>query len=264
MERTPRLILSAAIGAMAWHAGQARAGEGATVPKNPAASAAAIAAPPRAIPPRVLTGDPAPPLVPGPAHPRVEVSLMPADQEAMGRVAFAEAGNQGAEGLAGVIFTILNRLHGGQWGASVAAVVDAPGQFEPVMRAGGTWTNLPALTPAQTVEYETILHLILEGRVPDPTNGALYFQNPTIVAERAEAGRVPAALVNFGGEKPSAVIRDQAFYRRISPALTATVRATRPVSRSLFAEGDNRQLLAPAQGQGATPPGLFFSAVQHP
>ena len=74
----------------------------------------------------------------------------------MGRVAFAEAGNQGGEGLAGVIFTILNRLHGGRWGASVAAVVDAPGQFEPVMRVGGAWAKLPALTPTQTVQYKTI------------------------------------------------------------------------------------------------------------
>lgn len=105
------------------------------VPGSPP-TAAVIAAPPGAIAPEVLTGDPAPPLVPGPAHPRIEVSLTPEDQEAMGRVAFAEAGNQGGEGLAGVIFTILNRLHGGRWGASVAAVVDAPGQFEPVMRVG--------------------------------------------------------------------------------------------------------------------------------
>ena len=255
--RTARLILTAAVAAMAWHAAQARAGEGATALGGPA-SAAAVAALPRAIPPGVVTGDPAPPLMPGPAHPRIEVSLTPMDQEAMGRVAFAEAGNQGAEGLAGVIFTILNRLHGGQWGARVTTVVNAPGQFEPVMRVGGTWTRLPALTPAETVEYETILHLVLEGRVPDPTNGALYFQNPAIVAERAAAGRVPAALVNFGGERPSAVIRDQAFYRRVSPALTATVRATRPVRRSLFAEGDNGRLMAPAQGEGATPPGLFF------
>ncbi|MGH7086959.1 MAG: cell wall hydrolase [Acetobacteraceae bacterium] len=260
--RAARLILVAAGVAMAWHAKPARAGEGAGVPGSPT-RAAAVVVPPRATPSGVLTGDPAPPLAPGPEHPRIEVSLTPEDQEAMGRVAFAEAGNQGAEGLAGVIFTILNRLHGGRWGASVAAVVDAPGQFEPVMRAGGTWTKLPALTPAQTVEYETILHLILEGRVPDPTNGALYFQNPAIVAERAAAGRVPAALVNFGGEKPSAVIRGQAFYRRIAPGLAAGARATRPVSRNLFAEGDNRRLIAPAQGEGATPAGLFFSAGQN-
>lgn len=98
--------------------------------------------------------------------------------------------------------------------------------------------------------------------MPDPTNGALYFQNPAIVAERAAAGQVPAALVNFGGQRPSATIRDQAFYRRIAPGLTAGAKPTRPVSRSLFAEGDNQRLIAPAQGEGATPPGLFFSAGQ--
>jgi len=61
----------------------------------------------------------------------------PEAREAIGRVAYAEAGNQGDSGLAGVVYTILNRLADGRWGGSVAAVVDAPHQFEPVMRAGG-------------------------------------------------------------------------------------------------------------------------------
>jgi cell wall hydrolase len=244
---------------MAWHVGLARAGEGpgATGHHARAASVPALAVPTAT---ETLKGRSAPPPVPGPAHAHVEVSLTPEDQEAMGRVAFAEAGNQGAEGLAGVIFTILNRLHGGRWGATIPAVVDAPGQFEPVMRAGGTWERLPALTPGQTVEYETILHLILEGRVPDPTNGALYFQNPTIVAERAAAGEVSAVLVNFGGETPSATIRDQVFYRTIAPGLATAAAVRRPAPANLFATGNAPRLFAPDQGEGATPAGLFVPA----
>ena len=38
------------------------------------------------------------------------------DREAIGRVTYAEAGNQGEEGLAAVIFTILNRVNSGQFG----------------------------------------------------------------------------------------------------------------------------------------------------
>ncbi len=58
----------------------------------------------------------------------------------------------------------------------------------------------------------TIINLALEGRLPDLTNGARYFQNPRIVADRAGAGQVPASLVNFGGAPPSAIIGAHSFY----------------------------------------------------
>jgi len=133
-------------------------------------------------------------------------------REAITRVAFAEAGNQGDSGLAAVVYTILNRVQDGRWGGSVEAVVNARGQFEPVMRAGGDWRRLPASTVAQRARIETILNLALEGRLPDLTNGARFFQNPQIVAERATRGEVSERLVNFGGTGPSAVIGAHSFY----------------------------------------------------
>jgi N-acetylmuramoyl-L-alanine amidase len=133
-------------------------------------------------------------------------------REAITRVAFAEAGNQGDSGLAAVVYTILNRVQDGRWGGSVEAVVNARGQFEPVMRAGGDWRRLPASTVAQRARIETILNLALEGRLPDLTNGARYFQNPQIVADRAARGEVSQGLVNFGGTGPSAVIGAHSFY----------------------------------------------------
>lgn len=133
-------------------------------------------------------------------------------REAITRVAFAEAGNQGDSGLAAVVYTILNRVQDGRWGGSVEAVVNARGQFEPVMRAGGDWRRLPVSTVAQRARIETILNLVLEGRLPDLTNGARFFQNPQIVAERATRGEVPEGLVNFGGTGPSAVIGAHSFY----------------------------------------------------
>ena len=63
----------------------------------------------------------------------------PDAREGIARVAFAEAGNQGDSGLAAVIYTILNRLADGRWGPTIDAVLNAPHQFEPVMRAGGDW-----------------------------------------------------------------------------------------------------------------------------
>jgi len=133
-------------------------------------------------------------------------------REAITRVAFAEAGNQGDSGLAAVVYTILNRVQDGRWGGSVDPVVNARGQFEPVMRAGGDWRRLPASTVAQRARIETILNLALEGRLPDLTNGARFFQNPQIVAERATRGEVSEGLVNFGGSGPSAVIGAHSFY----------------------------------------------------
>jgi hypothetical protein len=133
------------------------------------------------------------------------------DREAIGRVTYAEAGNQGEEGIAAVIFTILNRVNSGQFGSSVQGVIDAPNQFEPATRAGG-WRYLPALDPWRRVQFETILNLILAGRLPDLTGGALFFQNARIVAARAARGAVSPYLVDFGGTPPVAEIGDHRFY----------------------------------------------------
>lgn len=160
----------------------------------PPAPASAVIAPP-------LTRSGLAPLVAGPDA-----------REAITRVAFAEAGNQGDSGLAAVVYTILNRVQDGRWGATVEAVVNARGQFEPVMRAGGDWRRLPASTVAQRARIETILNLALEGRLPDLTNGARFFQNPQIVADRARRGEVSEGLVNFGNTGPSAVIGAHSFY----------------------------------------------------
>jgi len=140
-------------------------------------------------------------------------ALSPEDRDALGRVAYAEAANQREEGLAAVVHVVLNRVASGRFGADVQGVLDAPGQFEPVMRAGGTWRSLPPLTDSQRLVFSTILDLILQGRLPDPTSGSTHFQNAAIVAQRAAAGTVAPDLVNFGGQAPTAVIRDHSFFR---------------------------------------------------
>lgn len=139
----------------------------------------------------------------------------PESIDAISRVAYAEAGNQGDSGLAAVVYTILNRLVSGEFGATVSDVVNAPNQFEAVTRAGG-WPMLPRPTAAERARIETIINLALEGHLPDLTNGARYFQNPSIVAERERAGEVSPGLTNFGGSEPSAAIGDHTFYPEIS------------------------------------------------
>lgn len=139
------------------------------------------------------------------------ISLSEEDKEAITRVSFAEAGNQGASGLAGVVYTILNRQKSGAFGNSITEIVNSPKQFEPVEKVGG-WINLPPATAEQRAAIDTIINLAADGRLPDLTNGALFFQNPKVVADRAISGEVSEKLVNFGGKQPSAVIKDHSFY----------------------------------------------------
>lgn len=137
-------------------------------------------------------------------------------KDAISRVAYAEAANQGDSGLAGVVYTILNRLADGRWGRTVDGVLNAPHQFEPVSRAGGDWRALRPVSEAQRARIETILNLALDGRLPDLTGGALFFQNPRIVQRRAAARTVAPNFVNFGGAATTAVIGDHSFYAETS------------------------------------------------
>lgn len=143
------------------------------------------------------------------------LDLSDRDKDAITRVAYAEAANQGDSGLAGVVYTILNRQISGQFGNTVSDIINAPRQFEPVTKLGG-WQHLPKPSPTQRARVDTIIHLALEGHLPDLTHGALFFQNPAIVARREKTGKVSKGMTHFGGATPSAVIRDHAFYAQIN------------------------------------------------
>ena len=189
-----------------------------------------------------------------------ELLNTPSARDAMARVAYAEAGSQGESGLAAVVYTIINRVVDGRWGATVEAVVDAPHQFEPVMRVGGRWRRLPPVTVAQEATVHTIVALALQGRLPDLTGGARFFQNEATVADRAAAGRVPQGLVGFGGAAPSAKIGDHTFYveagkANVAPAAKTQAHPTGPVAGGIFF-GENR-----AASQAADP---FISPAPAP
>ena len=192
----------------------------------------------------------------------------PGARDGIARVAFAEAGNQGDSGLAGVIYTILNRLQDGRWGSTVDGVLNARSQFEPVMRAGGDWRDLTPVSGAAQARADTILNLAIDGRLPDLTNGARFFQNPAIVAGRARAGQVSPGLVNFGGATPSAVIGAHSFYAstgRGGASAAAHFPATARSESAMFV-GENHALApegspgddagsAPAKASGGEPTG---------
>ena len=193
-----------------------------------------------------------------------------ADRDAIARVTYAEAGNQGDSGLAAVVYTILNRLADGRWGGSVDSVLNARSQFEPVMRAGGDWRRLPPVSAAQQARIDTILNLALDGRLPDLTNGARFFQNPQIVATRARAGEVSPRLVDFGGATPTAVIGAHSFYAGSaegrSQLAAAPASDSAPSGRAALFVGENRasatDVTAPAAAlspTGAAQGGLFVT-----
>jgi hypothetical protein len=132
--------------------------------------------------------------------------------------------------------------------------LNSPGQFEPVTRAGG-WEHLPARSAVERAHIDTIINLALDGRLPDPTNGARFFQNPTIVAKRAGEGSVSAGLVNFGGQTPVAVIKDHAFYDKgvaPSPAARAAPPLFVPVQSGGRADG-----AVSTAGDASQPTSLF-------
>ncbi|MDB1123009.1 cell wall hydrolase [Vibrio algarum] len=139
------------------------------------------------------------------------IQLTAIDVDAIARTAYAEASNQGLIGVSAVVFVILNRKISGRFSDSIEAIVNAKNQFEPVTKVG-KWQHLPEMTPRQLIQVETILELAQSGHLPDPTNGALYFQNAKIVAERAQKGLVSEELIHFGDSPISATIDDHTFY----------------------------------------------------
>jgi cell wall hydrolase len=168
--------------------------------------------------------------------------LSATDEDAICRVMYAEAAREPLLGKLAVIEVIRRRMGDN---LSASDVVNASRQFEPVMRAGGDWRKLPALSLEQTVECHTILALKNGGVLTEVAGGADHFQNPTVVAARAKAGAVRPAVVDFGGMPRVAEIGRHRFYSSGSDS------ASRPVSkpingvsrelRSMFIEGGEGQ-----------------------
>ena len=134
-----------------------------------------------------------------------QLNIRPEDADALGRIAYAEAGNQGPQGLAGVMYAVLNRLASNQWGSTLSDVLNSKNQFEPVGRSGGDWRNLPQLKPEQRDMAATLMQLIQSGQVQDPTGGATFFQNPTITQQRG---------TDFSAGNQGKRIGDHVFYDR--------------------------------------------------
>lgn len=149
------------------------------------------------------------------SHISVAADITAADQEAICRVLYAEAAGQPIAGKVGVVEVILTRMRVS--GSTAEQVVNARGQFEPVIRAGGSWRNLRPLTAAEQAECNAILQLKEGGWLTDIVPMATHFQNPKIVATRAETDTANQSLVDFGGMPIVATIGDHRFYKGGKP-----------------------------------------------
>ena len=143
------------------------------------------------------------------------LTISDTDKDALKRIIYAEAANQGDIGQAFVLFTILNRVIHKDFHNKVQQVINAKNQFEPATKANG-WINLRKPPTQSAAKLDTMINLALQGVIPDPTGGALYFQNVDIVAAREKAGEVSKGLTNFYGSTPTTTVKDHTFYSSLN------------------------------------------------
>ena len=141
------------------------------------------------------------------------------DKDALIRIIEAEASDQGDIGQAYVLFVVLNRTIHKDFPSNVQAVINEPNQFEPATTAKG-WHNLRPVQGEKAAKIKTMINLATSGTMPDPTGGALYFQNIKTVAKREEKGTVSKGLTGFNGSTPKATINDHTFYTSIKSGTT--------------------------------------------
>lgn len=128
------------------------------------------------------------------------------DRDYMIRTIVFEAADESEEGKIAVAYVILNRIKSGGWGDSIKDVVTSPWQFEPWMTRREEMEKLSPDAPSYKNAAQ-IADAVLAGQVPDPTAGAMYFLNPTVVRER-RGGSLPSWAQGEG--QP---IGNHTFYR---------------------------------------------------
>ena len=152
------------------------------------------------------------------------------DRDALARIIEAEASNQGDIGQAYVLFVILNRTIHEDFANQIQKVINKKNQFEPATTAKG-WRNLPAVSGEKNAKIQTMINLARSGTMPDPTGGALYFQNVKTVSKREKRGSVSKGLTGFNGSIPKETIKDHTFYTSINTSKGKAVKKPEPPNK---------------------------------
>ena len=122
----------------------------------------------------------------------------PEERDYLIRTLAFEAPDEPDEGKAAVIHVILNRMRSQRWGDNVKDVVLHRWQFEPWMTRRMEMERLSPTDPRYR-DAARIADAVLAGQLPDPTEGATHFLNPSVVRKR-RGGSLPAWARGEGQE----------------------------------------------------------------
>lgn len=143
------------------------------------------------------------------AHTSVDLAIMT-------RTVWGEARGEGAAGWAAVAWVIRNRAeHPGWWGHGIAGICQAPAQFSSWNADDPNRAQLLALSTSDPLfqEIQGVCIEVVNGAMPDPTEGCLYYKVTT------EPWPAP-----WGVEHPAdCVIGAQSFYKATWPAADNTI-----------------------------------------
>jgi hypothetical protein len=154
----------------------------------------------------------APPMTPpgGGAPIAAPQNVSPVGRTKLAQMIAVEAGNQPLAGKMAVGAVALNRLAKGYGGAtSLEDVIDQPGQFEGMKRAG-------FITPKAMADAQAVADQLLSGQGYDPTNGADHFLNP-VLQKTGWQGRPGMAIPDWASVPGGQQIGDHVFFGGQAP-----------------------------------------------
>ena len=107
------------------------------------------------------------------------MALTPQQRDIVIRTIAGEAANQGPQGQAAVAWSILNRSGDPRWPSDPQAVALQPKQYS-TWNSGAGGNSIPRnISPTSALyrEIGDVVDGVWEGRIPDPTTGAVYYGN---------------------------------------------------------------------------------------
>lgn len=113
-------------------------------------------------------------------------AISPSDRDILVRTVYGEAAGEGSDGQAAVAHVILNRINDSRWGNDVRSVAKAGNasgyhQFSTWNPANRGGNNLAVTLSSDSEAYKTtaeVVDNVLQGRIPDNTNGSVYYYSP--------------------------------------------------------------------------------------
>ncbi len=109
------------------------------------------------------------------------MQLTPQQLHILTETVLGEAANQGRQGQAGVVWTILNRAESGHWGTRDPSVIALQKSQFSAWNKGKGGNRLVRTSPnaASYKAAQQVVQDVIDGAIPDPTGGATFYVNPS-------------------------------------------------------------------------------------